>query len=79
MKCHECGRQFVKQPTKKVIDQATRETIDQQFHGFQHREQAKPILGSLCDRQMTTFHHIEWLVSLFFDFTCTSRATLAYF
>ena len=27
-KCHECGRQFVEQPTKKVIDQATRELID---------------------------------------------------
>ena len=27
-KCHDCGRQFVEQPTKKVIDQATRELID---------------------------------------------------
>jgi transposase-like protein len=27
-KCHNCGRQFVAQPTKKVIDQATRELID---------------------------------------------------
>lgn len=27
-KCHECGRQFIEQPTKKVIDQATRELID---------------------------------------------------
>ncbi|CAA9415355.1 hypothetical protein AVDCRST_MAG94-6661, partial [uncultured Leptolyngbya sp.] len=27
-KCHECGRQFVEQPTKKVIDQSTRELID---------------------------------------------------
>lgn len=26
--CHECGRQFVEQPTKKVIDQATRELIE---------------------------------------------------
>ncbi len=26
--CQECGRQFVKQPTKKVIDPATRELID---------------------------------------------------
>ena len=27
-KCLACGRQFVEQPTKKVIDQATRELID---------------------------------------------------
>ncbi|MBW4456832.1 MAG: hypothetical protein KME55_31470 [Nostoc indistinguendum CM1-VF10] len=27
-KCYDCGRQFVEQPTKKVIDQATRELID---------------------------------------------------
>jgi transposase-like protein len=27
-KCHECGRQFVEQPSKKVIDQATRSLID---------------------------------------------------
>lgn len=27
-KCHECGRQFVEQPSKKVIDQGTREFID---------------------------------------------------
>jgi transposase-like protein len=27
-KCHDCGRQFVEQPTKKVIDSATRELID---------------------------------------------------
>jgi transposase-like protein len=27
-KCQECGRQFVEQPTKKVIDAATRELID---------------------------------------------------
>nr|WP_218596810.1 IS1 family transposase [Chroogloeocystis siderophila] len=27
-KCHNCGRQFVEQPTKKVIDSATRELID---------------------------------------------------
>jgi transposase-like protein len=27
-KCHDCGRQFVEQPTKKVINQATRELID---------------------------------------------------
>jgi len=27
-KCHECGRQFVEHPTKKVIDQGTRELID---------------------------------------------------
>nr|WP_238393376.1 IS1 family transposase [Myxacorys almedinensis] len=27
-KCHDCGRQFVEQPTQKVIDQATRELID---------------------------------------------------
>lgn len=27
-KCHECGRQFVEHPSKKVIDQATRELID---------------------------------------------------
>ena len=27
-KCLECGRQFVEQPTKKVIDTATRELID---------------------------------------------------
>lgn len=26
--CHKCGRQFVEQPTKKVIDQAARELID---------------------------------------------------
>lgn len=26
--CHMCGRQFVKQPQKKVIDGATRELID---------------------------------------------------
>lgn len=26
--CFECGRQFVEQPTKKVIDLATRELID---------------------------------------------------
>ena len=27
-KCHACGRQFIEQPTKKVIDPATRELID---------------------------------------------------
>jgi transposase-like protein len=27
-KCHGCGRQFVEQPTKKVIDQATRNLVD---------------------------------------------------
>ena len=27
-KCHDCGRQFIEQPSKKVIDQATRELID---------------------------------------------------
>jgi transposase-like protein len=27
-KCHECGRQFIEQPTKKVINPATRELID---------------------------------------------------
>jgi transposase-like protein len=27
-KCLQCGRQFVEQPTKKVIDLATRELID---------------------------------------------------
>ena len=27
-KCHECGRQFVEHPNKKVIDQGTRELID---------------------------------------------------
>ena len=27
-KCNECRRQFVEHPTKKVIDQATREFID---------------------------------------------------
>lgn len=27
-KCLECGRQFVEQATKKVIDSATREPID---------------------------------------------------
>ncbi|WP_414652765.1 IS1 family transposase [Gloeocapsopsis dulcis] len=27
-KCHECGRQFVEHPQKKVIDQNTREWID---------------------------------------------------
>jgi len=27
-KCYDCGRQFIEQPTKKVIDQATRELID---------------------------------------------------
>ncbi|MBD1897915.1 IS1 family transposase [Coleofasciculus sp. FACHB-129] len=27
-KCQDCGRQFVEQPAKKVIDQATRELID---------------------------------------------------
>lgn len=27
-KCQDCGRQFVEQPTKKVIDLATRELID---------------------------------------------------
>ena len=27
-KCHDCGRQFIEQPTKKAIDQATRELID---------------------------------------------------
>jgi transposase-like protein len=26
--CHACGRQFVEQPTKKVINSATRELID---------------------------------------------------
>lgn len=26
--CQECGRQFVEQPTKKVIDSAKRELID---------------------------------------------------
>jgi transposase-like protein len=30
-KCQECGRQFVEQPTKKVIDSATRELIDRLF------------------------------------------------
>jgi transposase-like protein len=27
-KCQGCGRQFIEQPTKKVIDQTTRELID---------------------------------------------------
>ena len=27
-KCHECGRQFVEQPQKKMIGQAQRELID---------------------------------------------------
>ena len=27
-KCRGCGRQFIEQPTKKVIDLATRELID---------------------------------------------------
>jgi transposase-like protein len=27
-KCHHCGRQFIEQPTKKVINQVTRELID---------------------------------------------------
>jgi transposase-like protein len=27
-KCHECGRQFIENPTKKVIDQSTRDLID---------------------------------------------------
>jgi transposase-like protein len=27
-KCRDCGRQFVEHPTKKVIDQATRDLID---------------------------------------------------
>jgi transposase-like protein len=27
-KCHECGRQFIEHPEKKVIDSATRELID---------------------------------------------------
>jgi transposase-like protein len=26
--CHACGRQFVEQPSKKMIDSATRELID---------------------------------------------------
>ena len=26
--CHKCGRQFVEQPQKKVIDSTTRELID---------------------------------------------------
>jgi len=28
VKCHECGRQFVEHPQKKMIDQATLELID---------------------------------------------------
>src|SRR5512146_3222921 len=27
-KCRDCGRQFIENPTKKVIDQATRDLID---------------------------------------------------
>jgi transposase-like protein len=27
-KCHDCGRQFVEEPDKKMIDAATRELID---------------------------------------------------
>ena len=27
-KCHDCGRQFIENPQKKVIDQITRELID---------------------------------------------------
>lgn len=27
-KCHDCSRQFVQNPTKKVIEQETRELID---------------------------------------------------
>ena len=27
-KCHDCSRQFIENPQKKVIDQATRELID---------------------------------------------------
>jgi transposase-like protein len=27
-KCHDCGRQFVENPDKKIIDAATRELID---------------------------------------------------
>ncbi len=26
--CHECGRQFVEHPNKKVIDSQTRESVD---------------------------------------------------
>jgi transposase-like protein len=27
-KCHDCGRQFIEQPSKKVIDQDTRKLVD---------------------------------------------------
>jgi transposase-like protein len=27
-KCHDCGRQFIEQPTQKIIDPATRKLID---------------------------------------------------
>ena len=27
-KCHDCGRQFIEQPSKKLIDKATRELLD---------------------------------------------------
>lgn len=27
-KCHDCGRQFIEQPTKKLIDPATKDLID---------------------------------------------------
>jgi transposase-like protein len=27
-KCHECGRQFIENPQKKMIDQATKELIE---------------------------------------------------
>jgi transposase-like protein len=27
-KCHDCGRQFIEQPSQKIIDQGTRELID---------------------------------------------------
>ena len=32
-KCQNCGRQFVRQPTKKVVNQATRELIDRLLKG----------------------------------------------
>jgi hypothetical protein len=49
----------------------------QQFRGFQYQEQAKSTVCYLYYQQMTTFHHTESSVSLFFrGYTDLSRNRL---
>lgn len=60
-KCHECGRQFVAHPQKRVIDQTTRELIDRllleqiSLAGIARATQvSEQWLLSLCQREICT-------------------------